>query len=261
MPNFRQEQFSGQNPYEVSQDILRRVEVLENALQVEQLTDKYRFFRSIAISKDVGRFRIEEKDSLPTKSDVGELTFYDGSLYQSPVADQWTQVGGNNSLFTQTADKTVANTSTETTLLGTGEGSKTLPADFLTVGKTIYIRVSGYWSDISSPGTGEARVKIGGTTILDTTAQTPAGSVSNKTFEIDGFITCRTTGASGTIHHQGYLLLDVGGQSLEFWGMPATSTTTVDTTSSLAIDVTWQWSTADAGNTMTATNATIQVIS
>ena len=73
-------------------------------------------------------------------------------------------------------------------------------------------------------------------------------------------MTCRTTGASGTVQSQGLLILNMDGQSAEFWDLENTGTATIDTTSSQAIDATWQWGTADAGNTITLTNLTIEVL-
>src|SRR5207247_672231 len=55
-------------------------------------------------------------------------------------------VGATIALFTGTQTVTVANTVTETSLMPTGQGSLTLPAAYLTAGKTVRFRCKGFWS-------------------------------------------------------------------------------------------------------------------
>ena len=73
--------------------------------------------------------------------------------------------------YTQIADKTIANTVTETTLFGTANGTLTLPANFWTVGRTIRIELHGDFADTGIP-TARIKVKQGATTLIDSTALT-----------------------------------------------------------------------------------------
>lgn len=157
-------------------------------------------------------------------------------------------------LFTQTASVTVANTTTETTLVGSGVGSMTLPANFLTVGRVLKVRVWGVHSATGAP-TIRIKVKVGGTAILDTTAVT-SNNDTNTAFQVEAWITCRTTGGTGTIIGQGkYEEI-----SHAAFPMSATATTTVDTTATQAVDVSLTWGTAAAGNTQTATNLVLECV-
>lgn len=54
--------------------------------------------------------------------------------------------GQLQTLFTSTATQTVASTVTETTILGTGSGSLTIAANYLTVGKLLRLYIRGLYS-------------------------------------------------------------------------------------------------------------------
>jgi len=151
----------------------------------------------------------------------------------------------DGTLFSQTASVTVANTLTETTVIGAGQGTVTLPANYFVAGKAVRIKIYGYHSASGNP-TNRIRIKLGGTTVLDTTA-VASHSGANELFTIDALLICRTTGATGTVYSLGVFTANSDGEI----GMVNTSAATIDTTGTLAIDITWQWGTADPGNTAT----------
>lgn len=161
--------------------------------------------------------------------------------------------------FVQTANANLNTSVTETTLIGTGIGTATLPANFLTIGKTIRVKMMGFYGTKASPvGALTVRLKYGSTTLL-TLSPTLVVSLTNQPFFLDFDITCRTTGATGTVFAQG-----IG----DFYSAAATSgpitgvttaTTTIDTTASSKIDITFQWATSNANNTVTSTNYTMEV--
>ena len=162
-------------------------------------------------------------------------------------------------LFTQTATATVANTLTETSILSTGVGTKTLPTNFFVAGKTIRVRVEGYVSNLVTP-TIQIKVKLGSTVVLDTTAVTMTTITGSRRFSVEGTITCRTNGASGTIFSQGEVKYFSIASTANFIDMVNTTTTTIDTTITQIIDVTCTWGTANASNTISSTDATIQIL-
>jgi hypothetical protein len=85
-----------------------------------------------------------------------------------------------------------------------------------------------------------------------------SGNSSNKMFDIDSIITCRTVGGSGSVFAQGiYREFD---STARFDPMVNLAAITVDTTASQAISVTAQWSAANASNTISLTNLTIEVL-
>lgn len=163
-------------------------------------------------------------------------------------------------IFVQTASKTVANTTTETTLNSTGVGSLSLPTNFFVIGKKIRIVARGYRSTANPSGTLRIRVKLGATTILDTTALTATNGLTNRAWELNGVIVCRTTGAAGTVMAQGRCHMAQTTTTANFWEMLNTSTIVIDTTAAQAITVTAQWGTADASNTITCSNLSTEVL-
>jgi hypothetical protein len=155
-------------------------------------------------------------------------------------------------LFASTADQTVANTTTETTLIGSGVGTKTLSANYLVAGKTITAIVRGRMgSKAVSPGSLTIKVKLG-STVIWSGAVTPAASLANDYMEVKADITCRTTGASGTVFGQATLFFNDGvTTAVNAPDGANTTTSTIDTTTTQAVDVTATWATADANNTIT----------
>lgn len=157
-------------------------------------------------------------------------------------------------IFVSTSSATVANTVTETTLVGSGVGSATLAANSLIAGRGIRVRADGYIGTHSTAGTVRIRVKYGSTTVLDTGAQTMTNSLSNRRWSVDALIMTRTTGASGTVIGQGAFEYNTAATTAGAIDMVATATTTIDTTASQAISMTIEWGTANAANTITCTN-------
>jgi hypothetical protein len=178
------------------------------------------------------------------------------SLYVSGVQQQV-----STSLFTGTATATVENTTTETTLRGSGVGTVTLPANFLVAGKVIRLTARGLLSTHATPGTLNIKVKLGSVIVLATGAQTPTGTLSDTFWEVECIITCRTTGASGSVMSQSEFYHDTAlvGQPTS-WAMVNTSAVTVDTTASAAIDLTATWNTADAANIIKCTDFVVEVL-
>jgi hypothetical protein len=167
----------------------------------------------------------------------------------------------SGTLFVQTADVTVASTASETPLNGSGVGSLTLPVNFLKSGKTIRIRARGYITDTGTP-TFNVRVKFGSTTILTTGTITFTGDIFNNEWQLEGDITCRTTGVSGTVAAQGVFEEEPTGScpSENSASMTNTSTVTVNTTTTQAITVTFQWGTSSLSNTITCTHLTVDAV-
>lgn len=155
-------------------------------------------------------------------------------------------------LFSQTANKNISNTIVETSLVGTGIGSKTIQANYLTVGKRIRIRVYGFFSRMN--GNITIRFKIG-TIVISATATASSGTGTNAGFKIELDCVVRAIGVAGQVIAQGnYTNLNTG-TNLE---MTNTTTDIIDTTIANIIDVTLQFSTANVNNTFTSTNSEIE---
>ncbi len=186
----------------------------------------------------------------------GSMYAYDGSawvIFASPFPSA--------RVFVATADATVGNTIDEGTLIGSGVGSLTLPAAFFTVGRTLRIHSSGHHS-ATGTATITLRVKLGSVEVLASAPFYPM-SVSTKPWSIDTEITCRSTGASGTVMAQGvfrYYTESEPDNGESCFPMGGTTTVTIDTTGTLAVNMTADWGTAAVGNTITGTNVSLEIM-
>jgi hypothetical protein len=98
-------------------------------------------------------------------------------------------------------------------------------------------------------------LKIGGTTRITTGAVALIASVTNGTWRLRCGVTTRTTGGSGT--QIANCIFEMTGATIAAPGqapMQTSSTWTVDTTATNAIDLQATWSTATGSPTITATN-------
>jgi hypothetical protein len=158
-------------------------------------------------------------------------------------------------IFTQTNTITVANTADSTTLLGTLIGSSTLPASFFAVGKTIKIFVSGTYNQDSGGQDCALKLTIGGVAV-GTITFSHNGSLTTVYYDAEFTLTCRTTGASGTLQFLGIGRLNHTGTDLQNYFQVSSTSASINTTGTLAIDLQADWVTANAANSITASIVT-----
>lgn len=158
--------------------------------------------------------------------------------------------------FTQYQAVTVANSTTETTVIGTGEGSLTFQKNSMAVGKTFRVSAKGFLSTTGTP-TLRLKVKLGSTVILDSGTATMA-TITNESFSLDSEFSVYSIGSSGTVDGQGIMI--VTGSSAKVIAVPTASGSaiTVDSTANQALNVTVQWGTASLSNTITITNVVVE---
>ena len=168
--------------------------------------------------------------------------------------------------FTQTANRTISSSNTETTLFAGGIGTVTLPANFFTVGKSIKITLAGYNSSVSAV-TGTWRVRLGGTggTIIMASDTVTLSTVTQRGWSMEAILTCRSVGGSGTVVGGGFVHRQQGsGTPSRTFIMKAPGTppapATVDTTSSLNVTPSFQFGTASASNIMVTSTAMIEIL-
>lgn len=163
-------------------------------------------------------------------------------------------------MATVTADKNIASSTTETTLIGTMAGiNKTIGASHLTAGKTYRFKLTGYIGNTGTP-TIRVKIKLGSTVILDSTAVTMVTITGSQMFKVEGEITCRTIGASGTVIGQADFQYYSTQTTVNRMSIVSTSAVTYDTTAIGAFDITAQWGTNSASNTITSTNFILEEI-
>lgn len=199
-----------------------------------------------------------EGGTAPTTPNSGDL-WHDSTRQCFMVYCGGATQGITKVIFAATAAATVASSTSETTIAGSGIGSLTLPANFITVGKTFKLRAWGVYGTKAAPvGTFTLRFKYGSTTLISL-APTLTASLTNQMWEIEAEFTCRTTGATGTVFPQAELNLFTSTTAGGLIVAGPTATTTIDTTASSKVDITVQWGTSNANNTITCNNFTLEV--
>jgi len=157
-------------------------------------------------------------------------------------------------IYTQIADGVVSSTTSETTVLSTAIGgladlSNQFPANFWTQGKSLKVSILGKFSTGASGGNWTWKFKLGGTTVFNTSAVALTNSATDNGFLIEFFLTCRATGASGTI--TATATVTRFGNTMSGTNQP--SDATVDTTSAATMDIT-------VTPTQTTTTITAQMV-
>jgi hypothetical protein len=166
------------------------------------------------------------------------------------VADLPLATGG---LFAQTADSIpVTNTTVESSLISTGLGSLTVPANTFQTGDSFKATLTGHLSCVGS-ATLEIRIKTLGGILLADTGVMALSAATNKHWNLDVNFTIRTLGvatvasiASGGLF--GYT--KNGGLNFEGINFSIINNTTFDTTILNTLVITAQWNAANVGDSI-----------
>jgi hypothetical protein len=168
-------------------------------------------------------------------------------------------------IFTQTGAGTVGNTAAETTLVAAGIGTTILPANFFTVGKTVRITASGYYStDATALQTLTMRVRFGGiagTLILTTNSIASTSAMTNRGWRIIAEVTCSGIGTGGTVVAQGIFFKSTSTIAAAVCDMVTAGVSIIlNTTIAQQIVVSADWNSASASDTITCSNLMIEVL-
>lgn len=162
-------------------------------------------------------------------------------------------------LFASTSSKTVTNTTTQITLVGTGVGSMTIPANFFTAGRGVRFKLVGYCKSSANSDLILA-LNFGGVT-LSTLTVSPWATTggANQTFTVEGTITCRSTGSSGQFigNWTATQTPNPSGAPVVY-ANPVTAQITVSTTGTIFVDFTYKQNTGSATESITSTNVTLE---
>ena len=165
-------------------------------------------------------------------------------------------------IFTQTASQTIANSTNDESIFLVGyDNSFMLPPNFLTAGRSIRMRACGYISTGATAPSATLFVRVGAID-LRSTGTLPAG-LSNALVEFDFTCTCRRMlGVTAVYMGQGSLKITPSGAFGSSVGMAIVMTeeTFMNATMAHYIRVSYKWGNASASNTITITNATIEVL-
>ncbi len=166
-----------------------------------------------------------------------------------------------STIFTATSSATVAGTTAETSLIGSGFGSKTIPANVLVIGKSFRVTATGAYTTGSTTRDLNIKLKLGSIILAQTTSLTASKDAVGTYWEVIAVFTCRSIGVSGTVTTQArFLYQDVSAARTAIcWGMSSTTPITINTTIDNSIDLTNTWSAAP-NNSNTCVNVLIEAL-
>jgi hypothetical protein len=177
------------------------------------------------------------------------------------ASNTWTLQGGiipppipatNYGLFAQTANSTpITATTTEGTLINGGVGTLFVPANGFSVGDSFQANFGGVMSAQNNQ-TITIRVKSG-SVILATSGAITLPSITNQVWNLILNFTIRSIGAAGVasiVSLGEYHILKFASGTQEGYGFNTVNNTTFDTTISNTLDVTAQWGSNNAGNSI-----------
>jgi len=158
----------------------------------------------------------------------------------------------NYGLYAQTSNSTpITATANEGSLVGVGVGTLSVPANTFKVGDSFVARLNGH---ISCVGTATIQIRIkSGSVLLADTGIVALDVTTNKHWGIEVNFTIRTLGVAGVGSiASGGLFSYIKNSGLNFEGenFSIINNTDFDTTVLNQLEITAQWNTANAGNTI-----------
>jgi len=159
--------------------------------------------------------------------------------------------------FIQTAT-TVINTDVETSIIGAGTGSLTIPASAWFAGKSFRIIVRGVYSTSATNAANlRFKIKLGNTVIAQSPGIFLRHPMPDIPYEIRAEFTCRSTGASGSLFAMGFVRND--GEYVTTIDN-GTSAATLDLSVNQTLNITAELSDDTAGNSLSTYIVTLEAI-
>ena len=149
--------------------------------------------------------------------------------------------GATNGMYAQTVvSSTITNTTAETSIVGSGVGSLSVPADIFVVGDSFHAKIGGI---ISAQNGDEITINIKtGATTLATTGLISLEAVTSLGWEMEMDFTIASIGAAGDMCTNGNFAYNRNTGSLE--GFVFQDVQPIDTTVSNTLDITITWNQA-----------------
>ena len=154
-------------------------------------------------------------------------------------------------LFAQTANSAIVNnTTTETTIIGTGVGTLTVPANGFAVGDS-FRAIFGGVMNAGNNETIRIKLKSGSVILLDSGLQNTGSSVVDDVWSLNVDFTIRQIGTAGVasiVSLGSFHYTKTNNASVQGFGFNVVNNTTFNTTISNTLDVTVQWGSASTEN-------------
>lgn len=161
--------------------------------------------------------------------------------------------GPAGGLFAQIANSVpVTATTVETSVINGGVGSLSVPANGFAVGDSFNAALSGVINAANNQ-TIRIKVKSGSVILLDSGVQSLTNSIVNDIWTLNIDFTIRQIGSSGVASIASFgrfTYAKTNNASVQSFGMNTINSTTFDTTVSNTLDITVQWGSNNAGNSI-----------
>jgi hypothetical protein len=157
----------------------------------------------------------------------------------------------NKGFYSQTAISTsIVNTNIETSLIGAGVGTLSVPPNSFNIGDSFVARIGGEISNLNNTNI-TFKVKSGSTILIDTGLIQIKGS-NNQFWQLDIYFTIRNVGGVNvaSIISNGTFVHIRNNTGTEVFGFNTINNTTFDTTILNSLDITAEWQTASASNSI-----------
>lgn len=157
----------------------------------------------------------------------------------------------NYGLYSQTSQSnTINKTTLERSLIGTGVGTLSVPANGFLVGDSFIVKIGGKVTNVSDTNI-TFKVKSLGVTLIDTGLITLKGGTS-QFWQLDINFTIRQIGGASvaSIISNGSFSHIMNDTPIQVFGFNTLNNTTFDTTILNTLDITAQWQTSNEGNSI-----------
>lgn len=165
-------------------------------------------------------------------------------------------------LYAQTSPSLSVTGITEQSIVGAGVGTLSVPPNSFSIGDSFTSALDGSISCLSS-ATLHIHVRTTGGVILADTGIIPMAAATNKPWLLSLYFTIRTLGGVGvaSISSGGlFSYIRNGGSNFEGYVLSTINTTTFDTTIGNTLNITAQWNTGSASNTIVSQNFILQKV-
>jgi len=156
--------------------------------------------------------------------------------------------------YAQTANSATINTTGEQSIVGSGVGSLSIPADAFIVGDSFHAKIGGVLNATGGGGRSELIVNIKtGATVLASTGVFDLDNANNQGWECELDFTIAAIGATGSICTNGNFAY-VKDNDRKVSGYIFQDVQTIDTTVSNTLDITVEWNVLNAGDDIYSAN-------
>lgn len=166
----------------------------------------------------------------------------------------WKGFGDLHGLFAQTVQLTPITTAPEQTLISTGVGSLSIPANAFAVGDSFHAKIGGKLNATGGGGRTEIIIRIKtGTTVLASTGVFDLDTATDEGWELELDFTIAAIGATGSICTNGNFVYTKDG-SRQVYGYLFQDVGSIDTTVSNTLNITHEYNVLNVGDDIYSAN-------